>query len=214
MQNNVLAYALFCSLVLHLVLVGCFRIRLFDFGQEPLAFSPVTLVVENDPAVSTLILDSDEKKLPFVSIDEISPQTAETRRKIQEVAMTSCEYPSQSYPLKIKYSQNLKQLLLIEDGSHLFKDSSSFSQKEVALLKSQKFTIEYRIKVDGSTGTLFSWKRTRELLDKKLQRIADKIISSLRFIPYKQSLSGKLWLTFYCTGEELSSYLKEPITYD
>jgi hypothetical protein len=207
MPNRILLQALIYSLLIHAVLVLCFRIRLFDFRSEPVAFTPAKLFVDDEPVASASIIQEKLKTAPTVFLDELTEHTEESRSQIQALFVQDIAFPDQGYPLRIKCSPSLKPLLLIEDGSHLFKHMTSPHQQEVSLLSCRKFTIEYSVDVDGTTGKLSSWSRTRELLDKELQQIADKIVSELRFAPHKKSLSGKLWINFYCSGEELQDYL-------
>jgi len=54
------------------------------------------------------------------------------------------------------------------------------------------FAIEYRVRILPETGKVVEMKRSGELLDKRLQRCADKVVSCVRFAPFAKELPRSL----------------------
>jgi hypothetical protein len=166
---------------------------------DPQSLQFPRLSFDAEKAISQLF--EEEKTIRVQELDTFTTGIQEMRDEIK--------YLEHVYPLKLRLSKPLAKLKLIEDGSHLFKPKE-INQKTAALSFSTTcYPIAYTIKVSGESGKVVSWKRKKELIDKKMQSCADKLIETLVFGPSKEKeIKGKIWITFACPEDELVRYLK------
>ncbi len=225
-----LVKALILSAAIHGAIFCFFRIKMLDVQESALAIQPVALMLEQTPRpTSALANDEANAQLQsLVCLDTLSalPSLPEPQVPLQSLPYLSSSYSPTTaeqlaasfgplpqtapfYPLQLKFSRDLRKLILIEDGSCLFTDTAQAYENDLMFLTSSRYTIEYDITVDAAEGKIVECRRSKELLDKTLQRCADMVVHRLRFAPSAHSrIEGQLILTFYCTGEELQPFLK------
>ena len=130
----------------------------------------------------------------------------------QEKSELDVKYKERLYPLQLELSGDIAHLAIIEDGSILFKERTIKHKAATFKLATNVFPIDYRVVVSNQSGAIIQWSRKKELLDKNLQNCADKLIQTIRFVPKpwaeKETIRGKLWIIFACTGNELKEYLQ------
>lgn len=113
------------------------------------------------------------------------------------------------YPIRFQISGSLKNKHIISDGSHLFRKSTSSETNALLRLKTTSRSIMYQIEIDGKTGKVIEWKRKRELIDKKLQAFADRLLDEITFEASSSDVKrGSIRIIFDCTGDELTQYLE------
>lgn len=229
--DRALVLALIYSLAFHLVVFVVFRIKMLEVEEIPQS-PPVAVVIDKELVSNTAQADSlyeqsvatpliteyldDEVWLPSTSYftDTKFHDAVETTishifsdetvfRSLKEIP-----YTLRAYPIKLKCSSSLKALKIVEDGSALFKKKEN---AQFLAHSPNRTRIEYVLEVDGQTGEILSWTKPYELLDKKLARLANHLIDSIRFLPQDTNIyKGSLYITFYCTGEEIKEFLINP----
>jgi len=114
------------------------------------------------------------------------------------------------YPLKLTLQHNLRGLQLLDDGSRLFRAASHdtfFSTPTFAEVLPQ---VDFRVSVSLRTGRVKSIICQKELVDKRLQGLAEFFLKSLRFVNDEKAegeVSGELSIQFAGTFERISSLL-------
>lgn len=224
--------ALLWSALIHASLLVIFRVSLFDIPES--IYQPTIEVhLENDIGEGASVRAHIQSNSDTPLLTDILHSCAWENTQLQNAKENSLKSPSsffkkaptmlyalstedtlplnlhlmdtlhRVYPLKIKASSSLKMCKIIEDGSAFFKEI------DVSLLPLHRTTrarIEYFVVLDGMTGKIKQMHRTRELLDKTLQSVADTIIDMLRFwMPEENEYKGRIELCFYCSGEEIQN---------
>jgi hypothetical protein len=217
-----LLQALIYSLVFHLVIFGAFRIRLSDYQDYTREMQPLHVAIDSEiPSYTTVGEQSDtqtthglftenldDKELMALRLSQIeNPIQTVSSEEISALAPALTFTPIM-YPLQLKLSSELKNLTLQDDGSKLFRKKGPYDTLGSLLLASNHFPIDYQVDVDGKTGKITKAVRSEVLLDKKLQAVADKLIYRITFAPFSEKTkSGKITLTFCCSGDEVKSLL-------
>ncbi|MDB6080818.1 MAG: hypothetical protein JWO53_90 [Chlamydiia bacterium] len=218
--------ALLYSFLFHGLIFGVFRVKFFDLPEPATTFHPVEVAIEeNQEQEKSLVAVAEESKeenliapinrenLNFLQTtldyEELLADAQFLKKQAPDITtrFTSekLEFQEPYYPLKIHLTKALSCMKLIEDGSSLFKKRESHSMRYAS------YPIEYTIKVSSKTGTVVTWKRKKELIDKKLQAQADRLIQELRFSASSSSdslVGGKVVIVFTCTGDELERMLQ------
>lgn len=224
--------ALLWSTIFHLVVLCSFRIKMFDIPESSPVY-PIAVSLENDPQDSheTFVqIDSDSssqlftdylkehtlheevyEKILYALLDRsnsgFSPPPTLSILPTAIATPIDFEFQNVVYPLKIKLSNNLKACHIVDDGMRLFDEKKT---KEFLPHTRPHYTIKYRVSIDGTTGKIASYRRSRELLDKSLQTVADRMLDVLVFwTPAQRKYTGELTLTFYCNGEEIVELLQK-----
>src|SRR6185295_7379107 len=104
---------------------------------------------------------------------------------MQKVAFEKT-YSEKIYPLTLQCSKSLTKLKLLQDGSELFHQRAAHESSASFLLAKQHYPISYEVYVSPKTGKVVRWTRKRELLDKPLQQLADRIIEKIAFQPFEK----------------------------
>lgn len=238
--DKALLQALIWSFVFHLVLFGTFRIRYNSFLDSSPPLKPIAVAIDpeltSDTFAITALADIDESldnaSAFFHTVDEnewkmsciqnLLPPTSNNCSYLpsptlshlsqDDVSMLAKEitYAPIVYPLQLKLSRSLKNLYLVDDGSALFKTKGPYDDLGRYALSTKLSPIDYKVKVDGKTGTIVGWQRTYELLDKELQKVADTLITKIRFAPFShKSQRGTITMSFCCSGEEIGELLDD-----
>jgi hypothetical protein len=230
--------ALIYSFLFHALVFGVFRVQFSTISDPTEPINPVEVAIDTERTadgddaqelVAIAEQESTQEKVSFApyvkeyikiaekyysdaSTAQIEPTALHESEVFddegfeEKLYLTKLPYQLRHYPLRLEFTTALSKLKLLEDGSSLFKEkSASFSRQKIPFAF---FTIAYNVKISGQTGKITEWKRKRELLDKKLQVCADRIIDQIQFAPFQlTSLRGKIWIVFECSGDEISEYL-------
>jgi hypothetical protein len=228
--DNALVRALLFSTGVHLVLLCGIRIKMFEFTESvPLRPINVAIESENGEGAEALVDVSQNRMQPLAfskALDNpswidlcLKPKnelqvsehiTTTVQSTLTDTKLTSTivplNYRVRLYPLQIKCSSNLKVLKLIDDGSSLFKEQHP---SNIYPFTSSHYPIEYNVQVAGSTGKIVSFNPKKELIDKELQEVADRLMQRLSFAPREDKLyTGSISLHFCCSGEKIGEYLQ------
>lgn len=157
---------------------------------------PLNHPLPTDPAPSRLSLPPLHI-LPWSFSDECAPS----------------RYPYRVYPLTISLHEGLRPLHLTDDGSRLFRKVSSDSIYITPAFSETHPTVEFSLDVCAQTGQVTKAACLRELFDKRLQAVAQRVIKAIRFTPEEQSneptLHGVVALRFSGTYESISPFLED-----
>lgn len=223
--DKALLQALVYSLLIHLVLFGSFKIRLNDFQESSPQMLPIDVALDADKidvahAVthtqegegldpSTLFisaLDPDEYKSMNLAL---LPSREDKDEAILDLP-SKLAWTPKMYPLQLKLSSPLKALVLIDDGSGLFREKGPNDSIGRFALAANHLPIEYKVSINGITGSVERAEKDQVLLDKRLQSTADSIISHIRFKPFSEKrIAGSITLIFCCTGDEIVSLMND-----
>ena len=122
-------------------------------------------------------------------------------------------YAYRVYPMKISLHDGLRALRLADDGSRFFKRVTSDSIFITPSFSETHPTVEFSVDISAATGRVMKAACIRELVDKRLQAVAQNIVKTLRFEPDTQSsqgtLSGVVALCFSGTYDSISPFLEE-----
>ncbi|MBS0634495.1 MAG: hypothetical protein JSR37_03430 [Verrucomicrobia bacterium] len=220
-MDRPLLQALIYSLIFHLMLFGTFRIRLSDFQDHTPQMRPLDVAIDSEkievsndqeiPADKSALflanLDPEEHMKMNIALLQDDPDSDEDALQRVSPKLT---WAPKMYPLKLKVSNSLKTLTLVDDGSSLFREKRANETLARFVLAAHHFTIEYNVFVDGATGDIMRFERKDELLDKRLQAVADRIITQIKFLPFREKQrNGNITLSFCCTGEEIKGFLND-----
>ena len=117
---------------------------------------------------------------------------------------------TRAYPLKLTLHHNLKNLQLLDDGAHLFRTASHdtiFSTPAFAEVLPQ---VDFLVSVSLKTGRIERITCQKELVDKRLQGLAEFFLKKLQFSDDEKErgeVSGELSIQFAGTFERISSLL-------
>jgi hypothetical protein len=115
------------------------------------------------------------------------------------------------YPLKITLHQDLRSLQLSDDSSRLFRKASLSTLLSTPAFSETRPLVEFKVDVSTATGKISNAVCLRELIDKRLQGIAQHIVKHLRFCPHqeerKPTISGVLAIQFSGTFDTISTLL-------
>ena len=223
--DKALLQALVYSLLIHLVLFGSFRIRLNDFLESSPQMLPVDVAIDADkPDVSgsvsnslesqpsnatrgfILHLDADEYKAMNLAL--LPPRPHKDEELLDRTPKLA--WAPRMYPLQLKLSPQLKALTLIDDGSALFREKGPNDSLGRFVLAANHLPIVYKVRINGITGHVEHAEKDQVLLDKRLQSVADRIVSHIQFKPCSEkSIAGSITLIFCCTGDEIMSLMND-----
>jgi hypothetical protein len=113
------------------------------------------------------------------------------------------------YPLKITLHQDLRSLQLTDDASRLFRKATFETLFYTPAFSETQPKVEFKIDVSLATGKIVHSTCVRELLDKRLQGVAQHIVKCLRFSPSKEqrTISGIIALQFAGTFDTIGTLL-------
>lgn len=222
--------ALLYSFLFHALLFGLFRIQYSGpDDHEEIALAPIQVAVEEAPELHAAIAEVEEtakkERLPLDrellqtlahmneerAAFELLADQREFRYDFREVpkAHEAVDWSERLYPLHLKFSRALQKLTLMEDGSELFcfkTDGRLGGPFEQALLH---YPIAYQITVSGTTGKIIRSSRRKELLDKKLQLLADRLVEKIAFRPFEaKEIEGRLTIIFHASGNDVEAILQ------
>jgi len=139
-------------------------------------------------------IEYDGALIPWGFSDECAPSNHSTR----------------IYPLKLTLHHNLKNLQFLDDGSHLFRTASRdtlFSTISFAEVLPQ---VDFQVVISLKTGRIERSSCQKELVDKRLQGLAEFFLKKLQFSDDEKEsgvVSGELSIQFAGTFEKISSLL-------
>jgi hypothetical protein len=118
-----------------------------------------------------------------------------------------------AYPIKLSLHDDLRTLIMANDGSELFCEASFDSIFASPAFSESQPKVEFRIDVSAATGQISLSTCLRELCDKRLQNIAQRLVQSIQFAPVpkapKETISGVLGIQFAGTFETIEPLLEQ-----
>ena len=220
--------ALLYSFLFHALLFGLFRIQYDDLDDhnlvEPLPIE-VAIEKENDTVATILDLEEQEKplKIPIAKTLFSAPCTFDKEssifsliypKKIKPSPLDSeiherADLPDERlYPLTLKLSHAIHKLELIDDGSMLFRKKQFSDRTSEFQMTLQHYAITYHVEVTPQTGKITLSSRTQELLDKKLQKVADLLLEQIRFQAFHvPKVEGRVSVIFHAPGDSVEGML-------
>jgi hypothetical protein len=226
MVDRPLQRALLYSFLFHALLFGLFRIQYSDLHEREPFFQPIQVAIEADTESKAVVADVvHEEKKTLLAIDKQKLTEAplfEREKAIYDLVseppydsldtfalLTKIDMSQKLYPMRLKLSSKLSKLELLEDGSCFFRKKEKTDRIARLQLAYAHYPITYHVTVDGASGKVIHSSRTKELLDKKLQVLADAIIDKIQFFPSEeQQVSGRLSIIFYADSEEIEEMLQ------
>lgn len=116
------------------------------------------------------------------------------------------------YPLKVTLHEDLRSLLFCDDGARLFRKADVDTMFSTPAFAESQPEVEFKISVATATGKITSAVCLRELLDKRLQGIAQHLVKYFRFSPLKdakqKAIKGVVTIQFAGTFDTISSLLE------
>jgi hypothetical protein len=241
-SKRLIAKGLFYSLLIHLIMLLGFQIRAKLFDESAASPTPVVFLDSEEGAIALVgdSISSDED--PRVSLIRHMHLTDETVLVCAMPATRSLpsdptapsmmplppfhalpwgfsdelapsRYAYRVYPLRISLHEGVRSLQLTEDGSRLFRKVTPNSIFITPSFSETHPTVEFSVDVSAATGTITRATCIRELVDKRLQMVAQQIIKSLCFEPIEKSdqltISGVIALRFSGTYDSISPFLEE-----
>lgn len=225
--DKALLQALLWSLVFHLALFGSFRIRLNDYQESSPQMLPLDVAIDADydatnvatavdiqdidnDALLTMNLDGQEYKAILLQTIPKNQHMAYAEHNTPQMPTDTLSWAPRMYPLQLKLSPQLKALGLIDDGSGLFRKKGPHDTLGRFVLAANHLPIEYKVTVNPKTGRIEYAEKEHILLDKRLQAVADRIISQMQFHTFSEkSVTGSITLIFCCTGDEIKSLMND-----
>ena len=122
-------------------------------------------------------------------------------------------YAYRVYPLRISLHEDLRSLQLSDDGSRLFRKVTPDSIFITPSFSETHPTVEFSIEVSTSTGQVTKASCIRELFDKRLQVVAQRVVKAICFEPLDHptapTIAGVIALRFSGTYDSISPFLEE-----
>jgi len=222
--------ALLYSFLFHALLFGLFRIQYNNLDdRDEVEMAPIQVAIEQEYDASGTIADVQEEHevqlLPFdqniiaqfsqfdrekVLYELFSGQKEFRKNEDSSLSQkATIDWGERLYPLHLKLSHALQKLTLIDDGSSSFclkgpRDSSAEFE-----LATSHYPITYHVTVAGQTGKIVRSSRKKELLDKRLQLLADALLEKIVFRPFeKKEVEGRITVVFHASGNVVEAMIQ------
>ena len=227
------------ALLFHIVLLFFFQIRV-QYVEEDASQTNAPMVyldLDDEPSILTEEFSSAEdfagkltrelhlRKNPFscapeiVSYDEAPPTIELSRAPAVTLlpwslsdSLSPSHYTLHAYPLKITLRNQLRKLYFVNDGSELFKKATYETIFTTPFFTETQPKVDFRIDVSLKTGKITRLICLRELVDKRLQEIALKLLETFQFASTRNEdsdiVSGEIVLQFCGTFETIEPLLK------
>lgn len=162
--------------------------NIFTCPQEQFPCLEVENPAEQEP-ISPVIL------LPWSLSDALSPS----------------HYPVNAYPIKVVLRDQLRRLYFIDDGSELFRKASYNSLFNTPFFAESQPRVHFHVEVSLKTGKITHIICPRELVDKRLQGLALKLLNAFRFGSARKEkdplVRGEIILQFFGTFDSIEPLL-------
>ena len=242
-SKRLIAKALFYSLLIHVVMLLAFQIRAKFFDASSNTSVPMVLLEAEDGTIALLNDPRGSNEDPRLTVsrqlhlaDEAMVSTMHALPLNQSLPTDPApstlnlpplhilpwgfsdecapsRYPYRVYPLTITLHEGLRPLRLTDDGSRIFKKVTPDSIYITPSFSETHPTVEFSLHVASKTGHVTKAICLRELFDKRLQAVAQQVVSKLRFAPDEDAkeptVSGVVALHFSGTYESISPFLEE-----
>ena len=225
--------ALLYSLLFHGLVFGLFRIKFLDVHESEPPLRPINVAIEKEEHETVAISNEEDECPKFIESAITSEKNNYPHPPLTATALSTpegqtiaesllneeydhCSFPQKPYsekiyPLTLQCSHSLSKLHLISDGSELFCEKKPYESSSSFKLATQHYPISYTVQINPKTGKVIRWTRKRELLDKPLQALADRIIETIAFEPFERKSQtkegefrekrGKISITFHAPYE-------------
>jgi hypothetical protein len=233
--RKILISALICSLVLHFSVFIFFRVKQtyptvvhsaptpsvfteFDEISTPFFDSSQTLehpfhkildefhIVDPTPQSSPLVsLPAIGDDLPSLPAIACLPWTSDD--------LAASHHTVRVYPLKIILHHSLRHLRLTDDASSCFKKATNDTLFTSSDFSETHPKVEFLVDICPKTGKIEQAICHKELVDKRLQDLAEFILRQICFAPVNDNakISGRLSLQFAGTFDSLSLLLEKEV---
>ena len=241
-SKRLIAKGFLCSLLIHLVMFLGFQIRAQLIGTSSAAPTPQVFLDSEEGAIALLSSSKNSDEDPRLSLtrhlhltDEVIASAARAVPRTRSLPtdrlpatmplpplyalpwgfFDECapsRYVYRVYPLKISLHEGVRSLRLADDGSRLFRKVTSDSIFITPSFSETHPTVEFFIDVAAATGQVVKASCIRELVDKRLQLVAHRVVTALHFEPVESSqptLSGIVALHFSGTYDSISPFVEE-----
>jgi len=227
------------AIFFHLCLLFLFQIRVQYVEKDTKEEAPMVLLEPEESLISVLTESSGfeedfpekltkelhlsqnvfmpqaESSLPLEEPEEssapLTPPTISLLPWSFSDGLSPSRYTVKAYPLKITLGDQLKKLYFIDDGAELFQKASYDSLFTSPFFAESQPKVGFRIDISLKTGKITRIECLRELVDKRLQEIAVKLLRTFRFASAKQEsselLSGEIELQFAGTYDSIEPLL-------
>jgi hypothetical protein len=220
------------ALVFHLLILFVFQIRVKYVDEDSSTEAPTVFLDPEETLVSLLTEPSEDicskvtkdlhlihnpftfqiPDLPIFEEDSSLPHLIFQKVMLLPWSLSSSLSPSSqiihAYPLKITLNGDLEHMILINDGFSLFKKASHDSLFCSPFFAESRPCVEFRIEIAAETTKITKATCIRELIDKRLQEVAEKILYSLRFASKKEAVRGVVTLQFSGTFDTIAPFLR------
>jgi hypothetical protein len=229
------------ALLFHLCLLFLFQIRVQYVEKGESQDAPMVLLDPEESLISVLTESASvEEEFPaklanklhltqnlFVHGQDIAVPVEENEEssgqsKAPPVALlpwsfsdtlSPSRYSVHAYPLKITLQDQLKKLYFIDDGSDLFQEASYDSLFTSPFFAEVQPRVDFRIDVSLETGQITHFTCLKELVDKRLQEVAIRLVRTFRFgstqQEQKEYISGIIELQFAGTYDSIEPILRD-----
>lgn len=153
--------------------------HLIDFSKRSYSIPPVEPTFTNSlpplPRIPTV---------PWELVDHLSTPRHEVR----------------TYPIKINLHRDLHNLRLVDDASSCFRLATNETLFASSEFSESHPKVEFYVDIDSSSGQIVQALCHKELIDKRLQDLAEVLLKKLKFVPIdgkrKEKISGRLSMQF------------------
>lgn len=224
------------AILFHLCLLFLFQIRVQYVDEKATEAAPVVLLDSEEGLVSVLTAPEEEyaEKLTkelhlsnnfFTSFHEQEPSLEDREESFHEPkllpisllpwslsdSLSPSHYSVRAYPLKIFLRDQLRKLYFVDDASQLFQKASYETLFTSPFFAESQPKVTFRVDISLSTGKITKVACFRELVDKRLQEIALKLLQTFRFASTRSeevdSVSGEIELQFSGTYDSIEPTL-------
>jgi hypothetical protein len=225
--------AIFYSLAIHFVMLFVFQIKTQLIPQTSSSAMPTVLLEAEENAISLLAegRNSDEdpryrlaRELHLINpsfmprIQEASseklcvPSSSNDATRVlpwpSADALSPSQHPIRIYPLKLIFDHKLRTIQVTNDGSTLFGKASPETIFFTSAFSETRPQVEFHIDICLKTGKVVQATCSKELFDKRLQNLAERLLKTIRFAPQGTGrISGDITIQFSGTFDTISQFL-------
>ena len=122
--------------------------------------------------------------------------------------------PPKAYPMKITLQKGLQSLILTQDASDLFKTLTDDMSSYIPIFPDSLPRLSFQVTINRKEGRVIKIDSEREFTDKRLQRLAEKVLQEIRFQPTEgaseECVRGEIMLQFASAFDSMSQQLIHP----
>lgn len=227
--------AIFYSVVIHFVMLFMFQIKTQLMTQSSPSVTPIVLLDAEEAGIALLGDTRNSEEDPrtrlarelhlntFSFMPRIQPTTQEIRLRAQmstsplplvlpwpsSDTLSPSQHPIRIYPLKLILNHKLHTLRITNDGSSLFGKASPETIFFTSAFSEVLPQVDFHVEISLQTGRVVHANCSKELFDKRLQNLAERLLRTIRFAPSKEGMvSGTIAIQFAGTFDTISPFLE------